>query len=529
MPTRAAKCRPHWIYWENSEVLPVRLFTFALLIAASATHVFAQRPAAPMQATNTQKLAPLDGNPTLFAVLAAINAAGYDTEIDSPTNNPLRKSLRDHLATRTIPSLPALRRFVRDRKLPNASDDLGQYISFALLSKGAPDFGPAMPNFPPPADAERLRDFPTLLADFYREADVAKLWELSQPAYDAALAQYTDPVALALQGVNAYLRNSNQQTKGRFQIFVDLLGAPNQVHARVYLEEYFVVITPSPEPRIEEIRRQYLRFWGDGLRFKYAEGLSKFKALGDYALASPLLSEEFRQDFLSLVTECFVRAVEARLVRQPAQVTQAMREGFVLTPAFSEGLPKYEKQEDVMRDYFPELLKSIDPKKEAVRLDKIDFLTERAVRTVRVIVPAKPPVLTGVAKALEDAEELFRTQKLAEAKAAWSTLMAGTAEKPAQARAYYGLARVALSERDPERADMLFRKVLELEPDASTLSWSLVYLGKLADSQGEAEPAKEFYGQALAVAGLPEQVKREAQQGLTGAFFRPRPPEEDQQ
>ena len=88
------------------------------------------------------------------------------------------------------------------------------------------------------------------------------------------------------------------------------------------------------------------------------------------------------------------------------------------------------------------------------------------------------------------------------------------------------MARVALSERDPERADQLFRKVLELEPDASTLSWSLVYLGKLADSQGEGEPAKEFYGQALAIAGLPEQVKREAQQGLSGAFFRPRPPDE---
>ena len=111
----------------------------------------------------------------------------------------------------------------------------------------------------------------------------------------------------------------------------------------------------------------------------------------------------------------------------------------------------------------------------------------------------------------------------------FNVAMDGTAEKPAQARADYGLARVALTERDPERADMLFRKVLELEPDASTLAWSLVYLGKLADSQGEAEPAKEFYGQALAVAGLPEQVKREAQQGLAGAFFRPRPPEADQQ
>ena len=46
------------------------------------------------------------------------------------------------------------------------------------------------------------------------------------------------------------------------------------------------------------------------------------------------------------------------------------------------------------------------------------------------------------------------------------------------------------SERDPRVGDRLFRKVLEMEPDASTKSWSLLYLGRLADSQGEREQAQ---------------------------------------
>ena len=163
-------------------------------------------------------------------------------------------------------------------------------------------------------------------------------------------------------------------------------------------------------------------------------------------------------------------------------------------------------------------------KKEQVRLDKIDFVKERAVRTVRVTGPAKPPVLTGVAKTLDDAENAFRAQKYPEAKAAWSEVAESSTEKPAQARALYGLGRVALAERNPERADQLFRKVLESEPDASTLPSALVYLGKLSDSQGEGEPAKEFYRRALASAEVPAQVKKEAEQGLTGAFFRARPP-----
>ncbi|MEO8099080.1 MAG: tetratricopeptide repeat protein [Acidobacteriota bacterium] len=508
--------------------MSVRVLVVGLWIALLALPARPQaRPS--QQATATQSLAALDANPTLFATLAAINAAGYDTDIDSPSNNPLRKQLRDHLAKLNIPILPALRRFVRDHKKPNAAEDLGQYISFALLSKGAPDFGPAMPNFPPPADADGLHELPALLAAFYRDADVPALWEAVQPAVEAALSQYTDPVSRAIQGVNAYLRNpQNPLTKGRFQVFVDLLGAPNQAHARIYLDEYFVVLTPSAEPRIDEIRHHYLRFWSDSIGFRYADGIYKLRSLGDFALGSPLLTQQYRDDFSLLAVESFVRAMEARITKQPEQVTQAMREGFVLAPAFADLLPKYETQTDTMREYFGDLLKGIDMRREAVRLAKIDFVTERATRVVRVTVPAKPPVLTGVAKTLQDAEDLFDKKDYAGARSAWNALLANTAEKPPQARAYYGLGRVALSDRDPERADQLFRKVLELQPDASTQAWSLLYLGKLADSQGEAESAKQFYQQSLAVAGLPDQVKREAQQGLSGAFFKPRAPEPEQ-
>lgn len=513
----------------------MRFFTLAVLMLVAMrpvlpqARVVAQKAEVQQYATNTQKLGPLDGNPTLFAVLAAINAAGYDTEIDSPTNNPLRKQLREHLSKVDIPSLPALKRFVRDHHLNDPVADLGQYISWALLSKGAPNFEPAMPNFPLPKDADGLHDFSGLMQKFYGEAQMEALWQLSQPAYEAALAQYTDPISRATQTVNAYLRNNlNPQTKGRFQVFVDLLGAPNQVHARTYLDEYFVIVTPSPEPRVDEIRHQYLRFWADGYGFKYGAELNKIRNLGDYALTSPILGQQYREDFLLLATESFVRAVESRLDKKPEMATTAMREGFVLAPAFAELLPKYDAQPDTMRNYFPDLLKGINTKKEMARLDKIDWITERQVKTVRVTVQAKAPVLTGNAKILEDAEEAFRGGKLAESKEIWSKLMASTDDRPTQARAYYGLGRVALSERSPERADQLFRKVLDLNPDASTLSWTLVYLGKLADSQGEGDTAKQLYSKVLAIAEAPEQVKREAQQGMTGAFFKARPPEPEE-
>jgi tetratricopeptide (TPR) repeat protein len=484
-------------------------------------------PALP-QAANFARYGQLDANRPLFTVAAALNAAGYDADLDSPTNHPLRKAIRDHLAGRNLTSLPALQRFVRDHRQADPAADLSQYISFALLSKGPPDFNPARGDFPQPPDAAALYELPPLLAEFEQEANLEALWQQAQPYYEQALAQYTEPVALAVQQANAYLRNPNGGMRGRrFQIFLELLGAPNQVHTRIYLDDYIVVVTPSAELRIDEIRHHYLNYLADPLPLRYGEKLARLRPLGDFALGSPILPQKYKDSFSELATESFIRALEARIARRPAMAEQAAREGFVLTPVFYDQLQVYEAQERELAVYFPELLDNINLRKESDRLDKISFVSERTERTVRVTAPAKPPELTGVAKTLEEAEELLRAaiagskfDQLARPREVFSRALAETAEKPMQAKAYYGLARIAILERDPETGDQLFRKVLELDPDGATKAWSLLYLGKLSDSQGQAEPAKEFYRQALGVSGLPDQVRKEAEQGLQGAFTR---------
>jgi tetratricopeptide (TPR) repeat protein len=480
------------------------------------------------QVLPNELLAQLDGNPRIFAVLAAINAAGYDADLDSLSNHPLRKAVRDYVAKQNIPSLFNLKRYVRDHKQPTEEANFGQYISFALLSKGAPDFGPAQANIPMPPDADAIRDFAPLMAAFYREANIEALWKEVQPYYDEALSHYTEPVTRAVTQVDAYLKV--QPTNGshaRFQVFVDLLGAPNQVQTRTYVDQYYVVVTPAPEPRIEDIRHHYLHFQSESLGFKYPGEVNRLKPLGDYALASPILEQKYREDFPLLAIECFIKAVEARLDRNPAAIEQAKREGFVLTPAFADQLIKYVAQPISMRLYFGDMAKAINMQVEERRLDKIDFITQRSVRTIRVTGEVAPPVLTGVAKMLDDGDEFIRKQDVVHAKEIFSAVLTTTAERPPQARAFYGLARAALIESDPEKADGLFRKVLDTDPDASTQAWSLLYLGKLADSQGEGDAAKEFYQRALAVAGLPDQVKREAGQGITGTFFRARRQEQE--
>ena len=82
----------------------------------------------------------LDGSLSLFTVLAAINAAGYDAEIDSTSNSPVREAVRKELAAKSIPCLEELKRFVRDHHQADATAELSQYISFGLVVDGPPAF-----------------------------------------------------------------------------------------------------------------------------------------------------------------------------------------------------------------------------------------------------------------------------------------------------------------------------------------------------------------------------------------------------
>src|SRR5690242_15203577 len=82
----------------------------------------------------------LDASPTLFTVLAAINAVGYDADLASPSNVQLRNDIRAEIARRNPPSLGQLRIFFARHRLKNETAELGQYISFALIADGPPEF-----------------------------------------------------------------------------------------------------------------------------------------------------------------------------------------------------------------------------------------------------------------------------------------------------------------------------------------------------------------------------------------------------
>ena len=76
----------------------------------------------------------LDANEQIFCVLAALNAAGYDSGLGVDTGDRTREEVRATLARKNPPILPELRKFyVEQRVAGDPGVELGQYLSLALL------------------------------------------------------------------------------------------------------------------------------------------------------------------------------------------------------------------------------------------------------------------------------------------------------------------------------------------------------------------------------------------------------------
>ena len=466
----------------------------------------------------------LDGSLSLFTVLAAINAAGYDAEIDSTSNSPVREAVRRELAAKSIPCLEELKRFVRDHHQADSTAELSQYISFGLVVDGPPSFRYRLKQNELPPDVMALAGFEKLLARFYTEAGVDALWQKAQPEMDAAIARYHLPLTEAVMQVNGYLRSPTSGVRGfRFQVYLDLLGAPNQIQTRSYGNEYFVVLTTSPEPQTADVRHAYLHYMLDPLATRYSEEVMKRKALEDYALGAPYLDPIFKEDFLLLTGECVIKAVESRLAsgagQKQALVQQALGEGFVLTPHFAEQLAIYEKQDQSIRYYYPNLIASIDFKKEERRLDKIEFASEKPVRKAKVVATEKRPEPSGAQQALEGAEELYAARDYEKARQAYlRVVQEKSADDASRARGYYGLGRIAALQKDPELAEKLFQQTLESSPDAQTAAWAHLYLGRLSDLAGEKEQAAAHYQAVVANQGATAAARQAAETGLRDGF-----------
>jgi len=436
----------------------------------------------------------LDANEQLFAILAAGMAAETVPDSASDAGMEARKEIREFLARKKITVSPDLRKFLAEHHLEGESGtDLGQFVSLALLLGPPPEFKFTVPKTDLPPDAKELAGLVPLLKDFAEQANLTDLWAQFQARNQEAIESYSPGVRRSIELSDAYLRFPGGTYLGRtYTIYLSLLGPPEQVHARIYGLNYYLVVTPSKDPKIAEIRHQYLHFLLDPLAVKFAAQINQKIELQPIARQAPQLGTDFKEDFPLLVTECLIRATELRMDKRPAKeaeksVAEMTASGLILAPYFYAALADYEKQDASMSLAYKDLVLRIDLAQEKTRLSEVRFAAVEVAEAPTAPVPA----VSEEERLLNQADNLVAEGKYPEARAAFKSVLETV--NPKSERALFGLAVVASNTRKPDLAEEYFQKTLETAHDLRIVTWSHIYLARIYDLKGKRNDAMAQY------------------------------------
>lgn len=484
------------------------------LIAVLLTTLVAPIPARSQSAGNVL----LESNEQLFCVLAALNAAGYNAGMNGGAVNDTRRKVREYLEAQNAPILPELKKFYADHQVKDdPSRDLAQYISLALLVGSPPDFGLTVPQEEVPPDARDVEGFLPLLRAFYQQAKMLIIWSEVQGQYDAAVARYTGAVRQAFVLTEAYLRFPAGSYLGRtYAIYIDLMGAPEQVHARIYGLNYYLVVTPSEDLKLEEIRFQYMHFLLDPLAAKYDAEIAQKSMLASTARQAPLLGLDFKEDFGLLMTECLIRAAELRMNKVPAAEAQKKlddltSQGLIMVHYLYDSLLAFEHQDATMPTYYKPMILAIDPHEEARRLFVVHFATRPPAPITKAA-----PAQTEEEQLLDKGDNQFYEGKYLDAKASYQAVL--EKDNPKSERAIYGMAVVYANTRKPDLADEYFEEALATAHDLRIVTWSHIYLGRLDDLNGKRAAALVQYHAALLTASAYPMALVAVQSGMQTPF-----------
>ena len=480
----------------------------------------------------------VESNAQLFATLCALQAAGFEKGVSDAALHPLRARLRAQLLRLEGPATQALRAYYREHELADPAATLSRYVTLALVAGPPPKFRYVMRHDELPPDVLAIEGFNDLLANFYREAQIERLWAQAEPEYEREIARLYGPVGQLVMVTTGYLRELIRSGSPRsFAVYVEpLVGG--RTNFRNVGERYAIVLNPGAELPVDEIRHALLHFLLDPLAIRYPHVVAAKRPLLEFAARAPRLPATYRDDFRAFLTECLVRAAELRLRRLPpeklaAAIDEAEGDGYVLVRAFSRQLALFEKAEPAMSFYFPDLVRGIHVAEESKRLQQVRF---SAARAAAAGAPGGDDAQAAELDAwLAEGERQIAAQDAEAAVAAFQRVLA---KYPDQPRALYGLAVASILRGDADRAKELLQRLVVSPPENSRtgagdpliLAWSHVYLGRIYDVDGKRELAITEYRAALAVEGAPESARLAARRGIEKGYAPgPRDPDTVQQ
>jgi len=476
-----------------------------------------EAPKAP--ATQTAKGVTLETSETLFTVLTAINACGYDYELG--ISSPLRTLVRQEVARNIQAAVDgrevtqAMCALYKEHEASDAAHTLAEYVSLALYLTPPPALDERVKEADMPPDSVAVVGILPSLQKWYQTVNLHAIWEEHRGSYEALTEHYHGPLSNVLFATEIYLKVPSSAYPGRgFTVLLDPMGPPGQTNARNYGTDYYVVISPGPTitPELEQVRHTYLHYLLDPLVARYPLELKKLDPLLQTVRNAPM-DDSFKSDVGLLVTECLIRAVEAHMLgskntpeseRQQA-VQRSVKQGYILTPHFYEALVKFEKDPAGLRNGYQAMLSGIDVHKIERDMAQLQFADTADPDVLHLPRPAGPKLLASAERDLV-AGDPAGAQKLAQ--------QALDEKREDQGRALFILAQAAIMDRNVEGAQSYFQKAIETSHEPKVLAWSHIYLGRICDMQEDREAALGHYRAALnAGATLPE-AKAAAEKGI---------------
>lgn len=468
-------------------------------------------------------------------------------------SQPIRQKIRDQINAAVQASAEAqstrdqLCAYVRQHELSDSSHNLSQYVSLGLYVTPPPDLTNSVPLTEMPPDSTQVVELLPLLRKFAREIDLHYIWITARPQYDAIVNSLHDSLSEMVTSTNVYLKMpANTNLDSRFAVVLEPLLDPGQTNARVYGADYVVVTSPNREDkvRMDEIRHTYLHFELEPLLYSRASSMDRLLPFLKAVREAPL-EYTFRSDIVSLVTECMIRAVEARTMetgvapfKAPATVTHTqfasvererrateqkaeavrqaalkrdMEQGYVLTDYFYDKLAAFEKEPQSFKETIGEIVYGMDVPAELSHVKHLEFSQQNEGDVVRHN--------TRQLHGLNLAEmKLMQGDVNAASTLAHQELDRHTGDI---ARADFLLARCAVMQRNVEEARHYFEETIRLGKDPRLLSWSHIYLGRMYDLEHSREEALAEYQQALVNRDGQLDTKQAAESGLKQPYGPP--------
>jgi tetratricopeptide (TPR) repeat protein len=502
----------------------------------------------------------LETSEPLFDIAVALNACGYDEDLDK--SDAVRAKIRADVAAASIAtpeaneSRNALCEYIHRHQLSDGGLNLAQYVSLAMYLSPPPELTPTVAETDLPPDSTQVVNILPLLRTFSEQVHLNAIWFKYRPDYAALVDLVHDPLTRMILNTNIYLKLPASSYDGRrFLVLLEPMLAPSETNARIYANDYIVVTSPANDPpgsvKMEQIRHTYLHYEVEPLVYSRATAMSRLEPLLKTVQEAPI-DFNYKSDIVSLIAECMIKAVEAHTMdtglpvpvkpnpakehveradqekyttdmivyeRQAEAARRAavqldMRQGWVLTGYFYDRLADMQRDGSSLKDDIGQMVYGMDIERERHHDQQIVFLPQ----VTHDVVKRAPRQLTG----LDLGEvKLMKGDKDGAAEIAKRVL---ADPKGDHARANYLIARINLLDQNPDEAVTHFRAALDTSRDPRTLAWCHIYLGRLYDMQQEPDRKKAVaeYRLALNLRDERPDTKAAAEAGLRQPFAPPK-------